>query len=441
MQRLVSPHSKKKRSAIRLLAGAVVIALIGACGSSSKPSSSPGTTSSPDSTSSGATASSGSNVPDGGDVTIGSVFSRSGIYSAYEIPGAQGTALAVSQINKTGFVVAGKRYHFKVVSADSKSDIPTGIADIHQIVDADHPVAIFGPVVSEIAAPASTFTSAHGVIQVSASSADAALLPKDYNTSLKYMIATEGGANEQPGTDAFAAYIKSIGAKTVAYLYPNDAVGTATTPTNLATFKTLGVKIVYQASFPDTTTDFSPYLAKIAPLHPDLLYFGYATTWMVPILTLAREQNAAKNYFGNVTILPALQSGSTAATNYTMEAPLITQYGPSPAMQSFITTLNAFTGTPVNINTQFSYVFTEYPYVYLLVKAMQEAGTVKDTAAIMKYMRNTTMVTPGGVIPPIQINQWGIAVVPDSVCSIAPSAATIAPSKIADSDIQCHLYS
>jgi branched-chain amino acid transport system substrate-binding protein len=305
----------------------------------------------------------------------------------------------------------------------------------------DHPLAIFGPVVSEIAAPASTFTSAHGVIQVSASSADAALLLKDSNTSLKYMIATEGGANEAPGTDSFAAFIHSIGAKTVAYLYPNDAVGTANTPTNLATFKTLGVNVVYNASFPDTTTDFSPYIAKIAPLHPDLLYFGYADTWMVPILTLAREQNAAKNYFGNVTILPALQSGTTVATNYTMSAPLVTQYGPSPAMQSFIQTLNAFTGTTVNIDTQFSYVFTEYPYVYLLVKAMQQAGTVSNTAAIMKYMRNVTMTTPGGAIPPIQINQYGIAVVPDSNCSISPSAASTPPAKIALSDIQCKVYS
>lgn len=440
---------------VTILAGITVGLLLASCGSSGHNSSATGagTTSGP---SSGGTNGATGAAPAGqsctGTVPVGSVFSLSGELSAYDVPGEQGTALAINQINQTGFDVNGKCYKFKVYSADAKSDIPTGVAEVHQIIQSDHPVAIFGPVTSEVAAPASEYSSAHKVIEIGASSADASLLAPcaagqnsstcgQSNSTLKYFIATEGWGASPVGEQEEQAFLKDHNVKSVAWLWPDDAVGKADSPVGVAQLKQYGVKVVYDSLFPDTTSDFSPYVTKIAQLHPDMIDFGYATTWMIPIMTLARQENAARIYDGAVSIDPALHSGSTTDTSYYFSTPVVTQYDASPSMQTFINTFQNFTHTTVGIDTQFAYVLTEYPEVYLLVKAMQQAGTVTNTSEIIKYMRGVTMTTPGNIAPPMPVTSFGVVEVPESSCSLSPAAASTPPASVTIKDIQCTLYS
>lgn len=451
---MVKMHLPARRLRISVLATVTIGLLLTACGSSGHSSSSSGTTAASGAT--GATGGTGaagaSSTSCTGTVPVGSVFSTSGELSQYDVPGEQGAAFAINQINQTGFTVNGKCYKFKVYSADAKSDIPTGVAEVHQIIQSDHPVAIFGPVTSEIAAPSSEYSSAHGVIEVGASLADATLLapcvagqtPSSCNQAdktLKYFIATEGWNQSPIGSEIQQAFLKDNNIKTVAWLWPDDAAGKAETLGGIASLKADGIKIVYNASFPATTSDFSPYLSKIAPLHPDLIDFGYADTWMIPIMTLGRQENAAKLYEGSNSVDPALHSGTTTATNYYFDQVVITQYGASPAMKTFINNFENFTHTTVGIDTLFGYVFTEYPEVYLLVKAMQQAGTVTDTSKIIKYMRGVTMTTPGNIVPPMPVTSFGVVEVPESSCSLAPSASSIPPSKITIDDINCKIYS
>jgi len=293
--------------------------------------------------------------------------------------------------------------------------IATLTAPLRYAILGNHDVAVFGPVISAVAVPSAAYSSSHNTIEITPSTDLYALLASAPST-YKYVLNTQAGLGPAEVV-AEKAYVQANNIKSVALLDAQDDTGKIQLTLDTQAFTQFGVKIVYSATFPDATTDFAPYVAKITAAHPDLLLLPYADTWEVPILTLARQQNSAKFVRGN-DLFPALNSGATPATNFFFDTALPSQFNPSPAMQSFINAYQSFTGTTVTPTTYFSYVFSSYPEVYLLVKAMQEAGSVTDEAAILSHMRGATMTTPGGFVPTMTFNAQGQISSYDEQCTI-----------------------
>lgn len=394
--------------------GSAAVVGLSACGSNSTHSNG---------ASAGGKSSSPSNSTSFIDIPVGADFSQTGSFAQYDLPGYQGAELAISQINKTGFVVNGKHYKFKLYATDSQSNIATGVTQARSLITDDHIVALFGPVVSPIAVPVAQITGPAKVIQFTPSSSIGGKLATD-PASYPYLTDTEApvaGANGVM-TVMSKAVGEQYGIKTVAQLEPADATGQANGPGVVEGFQEAGAKIVYNVYFPPNTTDFTPYVQKIAALHPDALVVGFTDAEMIPIITAARQLNAAKYYIGLGSENPALKSGSTPLNNYFWFTPVVTQTDPSPAMSKFISEFTAFTGQQPG--PSFGYAVNMYPWPFALMKAMQAANSVSNVDSIEAHLRGLTLNFPGQPLDKITISKDGQAYPPFQACNLLAGASS-----------------
>jgi len=386
--------SSMRRRIVRLSAMAAALGILSACGSSAGVSSGGYTL-----------------------IPIGADFSLTGDFSQYDQPGYQGMEIAINQINQTGFVVDGKKYKFKVYATDNQSDIATGVTQARSLVNDDKIVALFGPVVSPIAVPVAAVTQSSRVLEFTPSiavGADLHTSPSKY----PYMIVTEPPTGGPNGVATVESRVvgKQLHARTVAVLQPADATGEADQPAIVEGFEEAGAKIVYNQTFPDSTTDFSPYIQKLAALHPDVLVVGYTDAEMIPMITEARQLGAAKYYVGLGSENPALKSGTTALTNYFWFLPVVGQEDTQPAMTKFVAAFKKFTGQ--SPTTDFGYAVNMYPWPFALVKAMQQAKSVTNVHAIESRLRNVTLSFAGKPVSKIAVGSDGQAYPPYEWCDL-----------------------
>lgn len=377
--------------------------------------------------------SSASSGSDGGKVLIGGIFDESGPYAQYGVYGLGGTELGVKELNRKGFTVAGKHYTFELKVEDSQSNLSQAVADARKLVQQDHVMALFGPMVSTLTTPVAPIAMAGETPQFSPPTAAQALVaeePSKYN----YLIPSlspyggEQGSQVQLGRTVAEKY----GIKTIAALNPKDSAGTVYTPLFLEGFEEAGGKVVYNQYFPPETQEFAPYVQAIADKHPEALFFGYTEESMVPIMTLARQENAAKYYIGGAgtSQIPAEESGSEPYTKYVWAAPVLSINDPSPTVTDFVKKYRALTHSEESPNI--SLAFSTYPFVFVLAKAMEEAGTVTDRAKINEALHGSSWTFPGEAIEKVTIDENGQAWTPYQICDLLkgvekPTCETVVP--------------
>lgn len=363
-------------------------------------------------------------------VPIGATFDLTGSYAQYGVYANDAVSMAVQQINKTGFIVNGTTYKFKLYSDDSQSTISTGVSQIRSLIGDDHVVALFGPQVSVIGTPASAITTAAKVIEFSPPTSIQAEVDTK-SSQYPYLIASQSpygppyGSIYTLGKDVVSKY----GIKTVALLNPNDAAGTVYTPFFVQGVEAAGGKVVYNQYFPPATTDFSPYIRAIAAAKPQGLFFGYTNASMIPIMTAARQVNAAQYYIGGpgTNQIPAQQSGSTTESNYIWSSAVLSTITPTPPVAQFFSSLASFTHTA--ITPAMSNAFDQYSFPFVLVKAMQAAGTTTDTTKIIEQLKGHSFSLPGQPISSLVIDARGQAWTPYQICDLlkGPQCTTITP--------------
>jgi branched-chain amino acid transport system substrate-binding protein len=388
----MSATFRHRRALVPVLGAALALAAAG-CGSSSS--------------------SSGGSTAAGGTVTIGSETGLTGPDQAVGVPQLNGIELAADQINAAGGVtVAGKKYKINIDSQDDTST-PTQGVEVVQKLMGQNVHFMLGALSSDVVQAYLPIISANTNLITIASGA---ALPK--LTTYPNIFRSAYPTTQDTAMDL--NFVKQRGWKSIGIFTDRTHAGyVEETAIEDKMLGSLGVKIVDSEEYSIGDTQYGAQLSKMLAKHPQVIDLrGYATdalriviqarqlgytgpiiTTSGPIASEVTQENATK-YMANVFSLQApgvLEVAGASAGTY----PAVT----IAAAKSLAKAYQAKFHQEVGLLTGNSYAT-----VWILVKAMQDAGSTTDVAAIRtaltkeKYSEVETHISypmqpgPGGLL-------------------------------------------
>lgn len=253
----------------RVGAGLAAVAIMAtACGG--------GTTTSPGA-SAGASGGTGAAI----DIKVGIEFPMSGGEAPNGVPSSNGVKLAVSQIKVPGFNITVNQQDDAV---NGKHDANQGAKNMQTLANDAQVMFVVGPYNSSVAQAEIPVSNAAGLMQcspantaVSLTKGDAAkALRKTNPDKIAYVRVATTDDNQGAGT-ADIAY-NTAKATTAYVLDDTQTYGKGLSDGFEDAFKTFGGKVLKRDGIPDTTTDFSSYVATLKGLNPGIVMYGGVTT-------------------------------------------------------------------------------------------------------------------------------------------------------------------
>ena len=334
---------------------------------------------------------------DSGTVTVGAILPLSGLFSTLGPPERDAMQMAIEAINAGGgFKVAGKTHTLAVKVLDDESAPATvGISDYRQLVEVDHvPVLVLADNTRIYAAQ---FRRAPLPVLNILDSTYPSILDVDKHV---FLLRSDTPAYVPGGV----WYLKNV-----LHKQRISFIGSAADPYSAGleiwmkkAAKQYGVDVVSDVNYPPNTTDFAPFIQTAMAAKPDAIYLGGVTQEVLPV--------AKQLYQSGVRGIPVLHNAGATPTQakQIIGDPLyndvmldsydfagsLPQTSTDPATQAFFKAfLTRFKEYPDDL-TMWAY---DAPFV--LVAAMQKAGSVTDRDAI--YQAMLTMK-----VPPHTISGW-----------------------------------
>ena len=333
----------------------------------------------------------------GGVVAVGAILPLSGLFSTLGPPERDAMQMAIEAINTGGgFTVAGKQHTLAVKVLDDESSPATvGISDYRQLVEVDRvPVLVLADNTRIYAAQ---FRRAPLPVLNILDSTYPSILDVDKHV---FLLRSDTPAYVPGGV----WYLKNVlHASRISF------IGSAADPYSKGieiwmrkSAKQYGLEVVSDVNYPPDTTSFAPFIQQAMAAKPDAIYLGGVTQEVLPV--------AKQLYQSGVRGLPVLHNAGATPTqarqiigdplyndvmrnNYDFAGSL-PQTSTDPATQAFFRAFQTrFKEYPDDL-TMWAY---DAPFV--LVAAMQKAGSVTDRDAITRAM--LTMK-----VPPHTISGW-----------------------------------
>ena len=325
-------------------------------------------------------------------VKIGSAFELSGPILSFGQPSSQGVQMAAKEISdKGGFEVDGKCYEIQLVERDVRSDASTTVATTRGLLRDEGVDVIFGPTAGSLSSQAGQISQSEDgpkPIHFGAGTGWelAGLMGQEdtrglFRTSIPANLAAESFL---AGVKQYAPDVKSI-----YFLYQDDDASKYNLDENvIPQAEKLGYEVAGNDRFPLDTTDFSSYLLRIKAANPDMASFGYLTPINTQLAKQASELDLSGPYHGwaaSVSIPLKDATGSPLDVPYfaSYQVPDLL-YPQTPAMEDYLERFKAFTGEEPNASSYFSLWY--YDPFYMLIKAMQDAGTTTDREKIREAL-------------------------------------------------------
>ena len=342
-----------------------------------------------------------------GVVRIGSVQPLSGGGLAFYGKSEEvGLLLAVQQINEAGgFVVGDTTYTIEVVARDTRSDDAVGIAAVQELIRDEGIKIIFGPIPHGIGLAASELTQPEKVLHLMSlsilTSEDGVLNPETSQTTHKWLFQIEPSELTR-STITAAGVLELLGAEegdTSVIIATDDPSGQFLGRFYNGVLTALGQKTYPVVFYPPGTTDFTPFLTRLKGLNPDWMHNWYIAADSVLIAEQALELEVARGYmvFG---VDPGWWEENFPG-GIDNEAPIVLAcinlcraINSSERSREHYRAVNEFEcGNPDGCSPAplTDITLWQYDYVYMLVAAMQKAGTVDDTTAIAEAMEGITI--------------------------------------------------
>jgi branched-chain amino acid transport system substrate-binding protein len=188
-----------------------------------------------------------------------------------------GAKLAVDELNKSGFKIAGKAVTLELVSVDDKADTATAKRVAQDLVD-QKVFAVIGHLSSEITEATIPIYKQGDVVQLFTSSA-AELTKLGEGNAFRLV------ANDAMQAKAVASYAtETLRAKSVAMIHENSAYGTPM-KNDIAAELAKGKKaLAPQESVDLKTTDFAAFIAKLKASPPDVMVAALRDHQLLPLL-------------------------------------------------------------------------------------------------------------------------------------------------------------
>jgi ABC-type branched-subunit amino acid transport system substrate-binding protein len=331
------------------------------------------------------------NVTERAEVEWGWMFEESGPLQAFGEPTGDGVKLAVQEINEAGgFQVGDTIYTIKLLEHDTRSDPAQTVAVAQELVRDDQVKIIWGP--AAIGDPESTqITQPLQVLHI-CPCADRE------HSSLSSPEQARGDSRWAFQTLPAASGFLPIGARDNAKKYPelktfatmcdNTEAGQRWCEMFEEAYKAEGFEHVGRELFPPDTTDFTPYLTEFRQKNPDMILNFVDPSAQFGLLRQSWEMDVGQFYIAAVALPYDMLE---ALVGEGIRDKIVSVGGvPRVALEGFYTSeevraffeekYKPFRGGSLPI-AAFGVLLT-YDPVYMLVAAMQQAGTVEDTTKI-----------------------------------------------------------
>lgn len=324
-------------------------------------------------------------------VKIGEIEALTGPTATYGWMSAQGTKLAVEGINaKGGFKVGDKTYKLELIQADTRGEPREATVQFRKMME-ENVRFVFGPFLTNIfnaIEPIANQNNGKFLLFAGATASHNALGKPGHD----YLFRTWNWDAGQAGFGKLMVdYLKKQNTKKVAMLFQNDAFGKTAVDIYTILFKEAGIELQVEL-FEPGTKDFSAVLAKLAAGKPDILFPGYSDAVLYDIVRQATESGFANRFFlVRGSIGPALKN-KDAIQDYIAYVPKYFEEAEKtePKVKTFIESYKK------KFNREFPYDQAPlcssscYDHVYMLVQAMQSAGTVDDVSKIRDALLSMT---------------------------------------------------
>lgn len=325
-------------------------------------------------------------------VKLGQIEAQTGTLASYGWMGTQGVKLAVAQINAAGgFKVGNKTYKFELTSPDTRANPQDALIQLKQMLEQDKIKYVFGPFLTNVfngIQPLAEQYDHKFLLMGGATSIHAALSKTPHD----YLLRTW---NWDSGPSGFGqlmvGYLKKQGVKKVAMLFQNDAFGKVAVDIYKPIFKANGIDLEIEM-FEPGTKDFSAPLAKLAAGKPDYLFPGYTDAVLYDIVRQATETGLFTRFFlVRGSMGPGLKNQGLI-DDYIAYLPKYFEQAQNtePKVKQFIADYKAFFKRDFPYDQAPLCSSSCYDHVYMLVEAMQKAGTVDDVAKVKKALMSLT---------------------------------------------------
>ena len=328
------------------------------------------------------------------EVEWGSMFELSGPLAGFGVPAAEGVRLAVDEINAAGgFQVGDTIYTIKLVEHDTESDVAKTVDFATGLIRDDGVKVIFGPAsigdaeVTQITQPLQVLNicpcperEITSLSSVEKMEADARWAFQTLSAPSKFLPpGARNLAKEHPEFETFATICLSTQIGEAFCQFFEDA------------YSEVGFQHVARKSVPIGTFDFTPVLTSLRSDNPDIILNFVDPTAQFNLLKQSWQVGVGQFYIGVAVPLEQFESlvgdGIRDKIVSAGAAPRThAQYTSEKARAFFEDIYRPFLGGDFGPRPGAFTALTTYDPVYMLVAAMQRAGTVDDTTKIAEAM-------------------------------------------------------
>lgn len=324
-------------------------------------------------------------------VKIGQIEALTGATATYGWMSAQGTKVAVEEINtKGGFKVGDKTYKIQLLQMDTRGEPREATVQFRKMME-ENVQFVFGPFLTNVfnaIEPIANQNNGKFLLFAGATSAHHALGKPGHD----YLLRTWNWDAGQSGFGKLMVdYLKKLNTKKVAMLFQNDAFGKTAVDIYTGLFKDAGIELQVEL-FEPGTKDFSAALAKLASGKPDILFPGYSDAVLYDIVRQSTESGFGNRFFlVRGSIGPALKN-KDAIADYIAYVPKYFEEAEKtePKTKAFVESYKKIHKRDFPYDQAPLCSSSCYDHVYMLVEAMQKAGTVSDVAKIRKALAEMT---------------------------------------------------
>ncbi len=331
-----------------------------------------------------------------------------------------GVKFAVDEINEAGgFQVGDTIYTIELLEHDTRSDVANTVAIATQLVRDDKVNVIWGP--AALGEPEATqITQPNQVLHFCA-------CQDRESTSLTSVEQAQGDSRwafqTLPAVSGFFLQ-GALNTKeefpeftTVAMLCINTEIGQSVCGFYEEAYAAAGFELVGRENFPPGTTDYSPFLTRVRAEEPDILLNFDDAAAQINLLRQALELDVGKALNTSLTpdlLEPLLGPGVLDKIFLSGGIPRQAAQPTSQAAADYFERYADWKGGDLPPASFVSLL--SYDFVYMLVAAMQQAGTVEDTTAISEVLE--TLHFSGAAEDDVFFDERHIAVMGSDDCTV-----------------------
>ena len=201
-------------------------------------------------------------------VKIGHVAPMSGGQAHYGKDNANGSQMAVDDLNAQNLVIGGKKIKFELMAEDDAADPKQGTAVAQKLCDAKV-AGVVGHLNSGTTIPASKIYNDCGIPHVTGAATNPNLTKPGYKTTYR-IIANDNALGA--GLAVYAA--DTLKLKKIAVIDDRTAYGQGVAEVFKKTALSKGIQIVDEQYTTDKATDFMAILTAIKSKNPDGIFYG-----------------------------------------------------------------------------------------------------------------------------------------------------------------------